>query len=175
MPPEGDSHDAARRSLLKGLTAAIALLAGDFRGLIAAPLGGGEQLQFRRTLTTLAHDLFPHKGLAIGHYEAVAALLLDEAAKDDGIAAQLRAGIAALEKGEPPWADRSEEGRVAAIERIAGSRFFSLARTKSIEQLYRDKAVWRLLGYEGSSVEYGGYVDRGFDDIDWLPDGKDDL
>ena len=36
-------------------------------------------------------------------------------------------------------------------------------------ELYYLPAVWALLGFEGSSVEFGGYVDRGFDDIDWLP------
>jgi hypothetical protein len=29
--------------------------------------------------------------------------------------------------------------------------------------------VWPLFGYEGSSLEYGGYLERGFDDIGWLP------
>ncbi len=27
----------------------------------------------------------------------------------------------------------------------------------------------KMVGYEGSSVEYGGYKERGFSDIDWLP------
>ena len=42
-------------------------------------------------------------------------------------------------------------------------------RSTTIEHLYRNREVWQLVGYEGSSVEYGGYIDRGFDDIDWLP------
>jgi hypothetical protein len=29
--------------------------------------------------------------------------------------------------------------------------------------------VYRFFGFEGSSVEHGGYIDRGFDDIGWLP------
>ena len=33
---------------------------------------------------------------------------------------------------------------------------------------YDNKAVWPLFGYEGSSWEKGGYLNRGFDDIDWL-------
>ena len=28
--------------------------------------------------------------------------------------------------------------------------------------------VWAHIGYEGSSFERGGYLQRGFDDIDWL-------
>ena len=31
------------------------------------------------------------------------------------------------------------------------------------------KEVWPKFGYEGSSAEHGGYIKRGFADIDWLP------
>ena len=30
--------------------------------------------------------------------------------------------------------------------------------------------MWQLIGYEGPSFDQGGYVTRGFDDLDWLPD-----
>jgi hypothetical protein len=29
--------------------------------------------------------------------------------------------------------------------------------------------AWAHFGYEGSSYEMGGYFDRGFQDLDWLP------
>jgi hypothetical protein len=32
--------------------------------------------------------------------------------------------------------------------------------------------VWDAVGYEGPSVHKGGYVNRGFDDLDWLPDPR---
>jgi hypothetical protein len=35
--------------------------------------------------------------------------------------------------------------------------------------LYNQKEVWPKFGYEGSSAEHGGYIKRGFADIDWLP------
>ena len=38
-----------------------------------------------------------------------------------------------------------------------------------ISNLYNDPAVWKKLGFEGSSAEFGGYLSRGFDDIAWLP------
>ena len=38
--------------------------------------------------------------------------------------------------------------------------------------LYSDPEVWELLGYEGPSFDKGGYIDRGFDDLDWLPDPR---
>ena len=33
----------------------------------------------------------------------------------------------------------------------------------------RDMFFYRFFGFEGSSVEHGGYIRRGFDDIGWLP------
>jgi hypothetical protein len=38
--------------------------------------------------------------------------------------------------------------------------------------LYNDHEVWELLGYEGPSFDQGGYLNRGFDDLDWLPDPR---
>ena len=38
-----------------------------------------------------------------------------------------------------------------------------------IVSLYNQKEVWPRFGYEGSSAEHGGYINRGFADIDWLP------
>jgi hypothetical protein len=38
-----------------------------------------------------------------------------------------------------------------------------------ITALYNQPDLWAKLGYEGSSAEHGGYIHRGFNDIDWLP------
>jgi hypothetical protein len=35
--------------------------------------------------------------------------------------------------------------------------------------MYSDREVWQVLGYEGESYDKGGYLHRGFDDLDWLP------
>jgi hypothetical protein len=32
--------------------------------------------------------------------------------------------------------------------------------------------VWDLLGYEGPSFDKGGYLHRGFNDLDWLPEPR---
>jgi len=34
---------------------------------------------------------------------------------------------------------------------------------------YNLPAVWKKLGYQGSSWQFGGYLNRGFGDIAWLP------
>jgi hypothetical protein len=40
-------------------------------------------------------------------------------------------------------------------------------RSDLIASLYNNPEVWPKFGYEGSSAEHGGYINRGFNDIDW--------
>ena len=59
----------------------------------------------------------------------------------------------------------------ATAERRADrdSAFFKLVHATTVVALYDDHEVWDLLGYEGPSFDKGGYLHRGFDDLDWLP------
>ena len=47
--------------------------------------------------------------------------------------------------------------------------FFKQMRGDLVVSLYNQKELWPKFGYEGSSAEHGGYIKRGFADIDWLP------
>ncbi len=128
----------------------------------------------RQTLRQLAFRLFPHDGLPAAPYEEIATALISRASTDTTLAEILKAGVAELDAGSrTPWLRRGEAQQLAGIRRLLGGGFFRLMRSTTIEHLYRNREVWQLVGYEGSSVEYGGYIDRGFDDIDWLP-GKGD-
>jgi hypothetical protein len=53
---------------------------------------------------------------------------------------------------------------------IEGSDFFELVRSTAVAEVYSDQRTWQLVGYEGPSVDKGGYINRGFNDLDWLPD-----
>jgi hypothetical protein len=39
-----------------------------------------------------------------------------------------------------------------------------------VVEVCSDQRTWELVGYEGPSFGKGGYLERGFDDLDWLPD-----
>ena len=54
----------------------------------------------------------------------------------------------------------------SSIEQTA---FFQKVRGDLVVSLYNQKELWPKFGYEGSSAEHGGYIKRGFADIDWLP------
>ena len=62
------------------------------------------------------------------------------------------------------------------VEVLAGlehTEFFELVRSTALVAVYNDARTWQLVGYEGPSFDKGGYIDRGFDDLDWLPDPED--
>ena len=43
-------------------------------------------------------------------------------------------------------------------------------RFTTVRELYNNPAIWPHFGYEGPSGHKGGYVKRGFDQGDWIPD-----
>ena len=73
-----------------------------------------------------------------------------------------------LDPADNAWEAAGAERQLAALRAGQQEAWFGFFRESTIESLYRNPVVWRLVGYEGSSIEYGGYLERGFDDIDWL-------
>ena len=63
-----------------------------------------------------------------------------------------------------------EAGQTAVLKEIESSVPFQTVRGECITGIYNNPAVWRHFGYEGASAEFGGYIDRGFDDLGWLED-----
>ena len=68
--------------------------------------------------------------------------------------------------------DVPESQRIAVLISLESSPFFTVARATTIAVLFRDKAVFDLVGYGGSAIEQGGYINRGFDQITWLPEAQ---
>ena len=66
------------------------------------------------------------------------------------------------------WMKARVEQQLSILQARQQSDWFRYLRERTIESLYRNPVVWKLVGYEGSSIEHGGYLNRGFDDIDWL-------
>ena len=123
-----------------------------------------------QTLMVMAYDLFPHESLGSEYYAAVVVSLDKEAAGDPALRTLLTNGVAKLDASHGmPWIELSEGQRVAVLKGIETSEFFTTMRTKTINALYGNPLVYQTFGYGGPSVEHGGYIDRGFDDIGWLP------
>lgn len=80
----------------------------------------------------------------------------------------LRGLLAALATAVPaPFAACSESDRTTALREAeaAGLPGFRLLQRLTVRYLYDDLAVWQAFGYEGAAYHLGGYVQRGFDDL----------
>lgn len=121
------------------------------------------------TLVQMARDIYPHDKVGDEYYVA-AVKGYDSADAADGIAAGIAAlNAAAQGKGFDSYlAVGWERDRVDILRGIEESAFFQQIRGGLVTGLYNQKAIWPIFGYEGASFEFGGYIDRGFDDINWL-------
>ena len=121
------------------------------------------------TLVQMARDIYPHDRIPDDRYVvAVKGYDTAEAAPmvEDGIAAL---DAAARGQGHASYLGAQwEADRVGILRAVAGSEFFHTIRAGLVTGLYNQKEVWPLFGYEGESFSQGGYIDRGFNDIDWL-------
>jgi hypothetical protein len=117
----------------------------------------------------VARTLFPHDFLPDEQYMKIVAVLDAKAAAEKSVAMMVRAALSAF---PDDFAAMEEAKREDYLRTLEGSPFFRLVYQETLVGLYGDPAVSTLLGYEGSSVEHGGYLKRGFDDISWLPTNK---
>jgi hypothetical protein len=123
-----------------------------------------------RTLLSMARTLFPHDMLDDSYYMAAVNGIDAKAAADAKTMEMVAAGIRQLnETARKPFADLPEQARVNVLKTMEKTDFFQLVYGETLNRVYGNREVWKLFGYEGSSVERGGYLERGFDDIAWLP------
>ena len=128
-----------------------------------------------KTLVKVARDIYPHDMLGDSYYITAVKPWDAKAAKDPAIKSLISDGISRLDQDarelhQVAYADvQWEADRVALLRGIEQSDFFKKVRGDLIVSLYNQKEVWPKFGYEGSSAEHGGYIKRGFSDIDWLP------
>ncbi|ADV00071.1 gluconate 2-dehydrogenase subunit 3 family protein [Alicycliphilus denitrificans] len=170
-----------RRSFLRGGgLGAIGIAVIPAAGIAAAKDVAAQQ-SFRhlgaatgKTLLRMARDLYPHDKLAESFYVEAVAPYDAAAAKDKGVKTLLTEGVKDLDQrarqryGVPYAEVKTEDERVALLKDIEATPFFRKVQGGLVTGLYNNKKLWPLFGYEGSSWQKGGYVNRGFDDIDWL-------
>lgn len=123
------------------------------------------------TLIQMARDIYPHDQLADRYY-AIAVKSHDElSGKDPAHKDLIEKGIADLDSKAGAGGYRNlgwEDQRVAALKQIESTPFFRAIRGGLVVSLYNQKEIWPIFGYEGESYSKGGYIHRGFNDIEWL-------
>jgi hypothetical protein len=122
-------------------------------------------------LARMARLLFPHDGIDDAVYAEVIDSILTDAANDAAMLDILNAAVAALNAAQNgDWVEAGANEQIAAMQAVEGDAFFAAILGNVQARFYNHRKVWELINYPGSSVELGGYVDRGFGDIDWLPE-----
>lgn len=167
-----------RRGLLAGIARLPVVITAAYAGMLsrralalgaaadAAPALNAHELA---VLHRFAWLLFPVEGLADGPYQRVAAGIAVTAGGQPAQLALLREGIAELDKAAGgSFLDLPESAQVERLKSIESGPFFQLVYAGTRSRLWDDREVWALIGYEGSSLEKGGYLNRGLADIDWL-------
>lgn len=122
-----------------------------------------------QTLLGVTRALFPHPTISDQPYLDTVSALDKAAGASSGTLELLQGAVSGLNAAAGgSWLDASVSQKVSVLESQQGEPYFGLVLNTAIDTIYRNPEVWALVGYEGSSLEKGGYLTRGFDDISWL-------
>jgi len=120
-------------------------------------------------LVSIYRIMFPHNGVPDEFYEHVVRKLDEKAAQNQNLPRFLSAGVEAPNgQTGSAWIGLLEEARPEALKRAEQTPFFQALRSDFVVYFYSNPAIWPLFGYEGPSNDQGGYLHRGFNDIDWI-------
>jgi hypothetical protein len=126
------------------------------------------------TLIHMSRDIYPHDRLSDKYYANAVVTFDDKAADDEAFKSMMENGTADLDAAaklngaDSYLAMGWEKDRVMLLREVEDTEFFQAVRGGLITGLYNNPEVWPLFGYEGESFSKGGYIERGFDDIDWV-------
>jgi hypothetical protein len=121
-------------------------------------------------LLVMIRRIYPHDTMEDAVYAFSVKALDERASKDPSVKDQLTQGAADLDtRAGGQWLKLDEAKQVAILESIQDSPFFGLVRGVAVASLYSNELAYVHFGYEGASFAKGGYIHRGFNDLQWLP------
>jgi hypothetical protein len=127
----------------------------------------------RPVLVRVLRVAFPHDKLPDGPYERTAGTIIEAANASTWARLTLLQGIGTLDSvSGGAFGDLDDADALKVLRHVEATEFFGFIRRTAVVALYDDAEVWSALGYEGPSYDKGGYTDRGFDDLDWLPEPR---
>jgi hypothetical protein len=120
-------------------------------------------------LISIYRTMFPHSTVPDEFYEHAVRKIDEQTAQNQALSGFVSDGVEALNgQAGSAWTDLSEEARLQALKIVEQTPFFQRLRSDFVFYFYSNPAIWPLLGYEGPSNDKGGYLHRGFNDIDWI-------
>ncbi len=126
------------------------------------------------TLLRMARDVFPHDKLEDKYYAQVMSPLAEKAEQDADLQKLLKDGVAALDEqakkrfGKVYLEVAAEADRVTILKAMEDMPFFQKIKGDLMMGIYNNQELWPRFGYGGSAWEKGGYVNRGYDENDWI-------
>lgn len=175
---EASGHRMSRRGFIAGsgasLVGGVAIFSGI--GLFAPDSRAAMQIggEGNRTLLRMARDVYPHDSLEDKYYQQVMVPLAKQAEADPKLMDLLTTGIAALNQesraryGTPYLSVETEKERVQVLKAMEASAFFQKIKGDLMMGIYNNPEIWEKFGFGGSSWQHGGYINRGYDEIDWI-------
>ena len=171
----------SRRVFLRGSATAVPAVAVAAAGMSMSPVAAWAQdaktltPATMVTLAKMARDIYPHDQLADVYYIKAVAGYDAKAGQDAAFRKMVETGVAQLDAAAQQHHKTSylmvawETDRVALLQGMEQGALFKKLHGDLLVTLYNNKEVWPKFGYEGASADKGGYINRGFNDIDWLP------
>ena len=169
----------SRRVFLRGSAATVPAVAA---GMSISPSAAWAQdaktlsPHTMATLARMARDIYPHDRLGDVYYIKAVTPYDAKAGSDAAFKKLIETGVAELDGVaqrqnkasylQTPW----EADRVVLLQLVEKGPFFKKVRGDLVVSLDNQPDVWTKFGYEGSSADKGGYIHRGFNDLDWLPE-----
>ncbi len=153
----------------------VAITIAPWRVLANSPSVNGSNsnsasLQVRAMFAELAYLLLPLQPADSEIYQIVAEHLMRQMVARPATHKLLSNGLDQLnQSAERGWLSVSRAERKVVMVRFIELPYIAIVRWVTHEQVLRNRHVWAQVGYQGSAIEKGGYLKRGFNDIDWLP------
>lgn len=169
MPRSASTRRRFLAALLafSGLSAAGAI-APLFSPVAAMAAAAGNR-SARGTLAKVARHLYPHDDLSDAVYLDVVDGVLDAASANTAVSEALDALLELLDqRHDGDWVTANRDEQLASLRGAEAEPYFTAARIQVLMRLYNHPGAWELIGYDGPSLQHGGWVNRGFDTIDWL-------
>ena len=135
-----------------------------------AKITAASKKEEKKLLIKMIRTLYPNDRFPDGPYVRTAEDVINKGNANSESALMLQQGVDQLSADN--FANLDFIQATKYLTDMGRTTFFEHVRGTSTVTLYNDKEVWSLLGYEGYSYDKGGYINRGFNDLDWLPEPR---
>lgn len=175
-PQRPDLPDLNRRRFLSRSSSTLAGIGVLGSGLLSATSWAAAAVgeSASATLLRMARDIYPHDTLEDKYYARVLTPLAEKASTDNALKQLLSEGVAELNEraqalyARPYLEVQTEAERVRILRAMEDGPFFQRLKNDLMMGIYNNPELWPRFGFGGSAWEKGGYIHRGYDQIDWL-------